>query len=450
MGDGSGRLRAAIVGAGVAGVFAAHFLRARLGLQVEPAVLEQAHRVGGRVEAVDVAGVQLEAGAAALHSTNRYLVEAMASLGFADTGSASRPVGPRRNLAVWNGQSFDCVVPHGDGGAAFLFDRYGPSLVKVQALLQDLLARLLPVYELQDAGEAFATPRELWQRLGLYPLSQVDTYTFLRQQGVGENFVLELADGLHRANYGQSGSLNALAGSVSLIGGGLDGGRVFGVVEGTGRLLERLLAGTGARVHLETGVAAVTAAPAGRYGTGFRITTRGGQAFTVDAVIIAAPLELAQLELGAELLQVPLPRDRPFQTTHVTFVAGRLRPAYFGLESDESLPGVILTREREDIPFSSLSVQAGPVAGDDYVYKIFSRRAPDEALLDAIFARRREVRRRVWHAYPVLPPTADWPPFRLAPGLYYVNAMESAVSTMETEAIAARNVVNLLVQDLGL
>src|SRR5690606_8880816 len=117
---------------------------------------------------------------------------------------------------------------------------------------------------LQDAGEAFATPRELWQRLGLYPLSQVDTYTFLRQQGVGENFVLELADGLHRANYGQSGSLNALAGSVSLIGGALDGGRVFGVVEGTGRLLERLLAGTGARVHLETGVAAVTAAPAGR------------------------------------------------------------------------------------------------------------------------------------------------------------------------------------------
>jgi prenylcysteine oxidase/farnesylcysteine lyase len=42
-----------------------------------------------------------------------------------------------------------------------------------------------------------------------------------------------------------------------------------------------------------------------------------------------------------------------------------------------------------------------------------------------------------------------WPYFRLAPGLYYVNAIESVVSTMETEAIAARNVVNLLMRDIS-
>ncbi|HEX6988522.1 MAG TPA: hypothetical protein VF282_03580, partial [Bacillota bacterium] len=46
-------------------------------------------------------------------------------------------------------------------------------------------------------------------------------------------------------------------------------------------------------------------------------------------------------------------------------------------------------------------------------------------------------------------PVSGWPPFRLGPGLYYVNAMESAVSTMETEAIAARNVANLLARDLA-
>jgi flavin-dependent dehydrogenase len=35
----------------------------------------------------------------------------------------------------------------------------------------------------------------------------------------------------------------------------------------------------------------------------------------------------------------------------------------------------------------------------------------------------------------------QWPPFRLGRRIYYANAMESAVSTMETEAVAGRNVV---------
>lgn len=48
----------------------------------------------------------------------------------------------------------------------------------------------------------------------------------------------------------------------------------------------------------------------------------------------------------------------------------------------------------------------------------------------------------------MLKPANEWPTFRLAPGLYYVNAMESINSTLETEAVAARNVVNLLITDV--
>ncbi len=56
---------------------------------------------------------------------------------------------------------------------------------------------------------------------------------------------------------------------------------------------------------------------------------------------------------------------------------------------------------------------------------------------------------RVLRAYPVLRPDRDLPPFRLAAGLYWVNAMEFAASTMETETIAARNVANLVEADLS-
>jgi hypothetical protein len=62
-----------------------------------------------------------------------------------------------------------------------------------------------------------------------------------------------------------------------------------------------------------------------------------------------------------------------------------------------------------------------------------------------------------WHAYPILIPSgADHffilhepsmlsSPSLLLPGLYYVNAMESVVSTMETQMIAAENVVQLMI-----
>jgi len=38
-----------------------------------------------------------------------------------------------------------------------------------------------------------------------------------------------------------------------------------------------------------------------------------------------------------------------------------------------------------------------------------------------------------------------WPPFKIDEGLFYINAMESAVSAMETEAVAARNIANLAI-----
>jgi prenylcysteine oxidase/farnesylcysteine lyase len=82
------------------------------------------------------------------------------------------------------------------------------------------------------------------------------------------------------------------------------------------------------------------------------------------------------------------------------------------------------------------------------IYKLFSREPVTDGLLSALFAERKQVERWQWQAYPILIPMSRWPPFQLSRGLYYVNAMESAVSTMETEVIASRNVVNLLKRDL--
>jgi prenylcysteine oxidase/farnesylcysteine lyase len=54
-----------------------------------------------------------------------------------------------------------------------------------------------------------------------------------------------------------------------------------------------------------------------------------------------------------------------------------------------------------------------------------------------------------WDAFPRLDPRVEFRPFKFADGLYYVNAMESIVSTMETEVIGSGNVANLVWSDLS-
>lgn len=80
------------------------------------------------------------------------------------------------------------------------------------------------------------------------------------------------------------------------------------------------------------------------------------------------------------------------------------------------------------------------------IYKVFSRAPLDDSFFDQTFKNRKGRVHQEWKAYTVLSPMADWPPFKIDEGLYYINAMESAVSAMETEAVAARNIANLTME----
>ncbi len=55
-----------------------------------------------------------------------------------------------------------------------------------------------------------------------------------------------------------------------------------------------------------------------------------------------------------------------------------------------------------------------------------------------------------WDSYPKLPPTTTFPPVKADDGLWYVNSMEPWISTMETETLSSRNLVdNLLRETFG-
>lgn len=268
------------------------------------------------------------------------------------------------------------------------------------------------------------------------------------QHSVAPRFVHEFVDGVSRVNYGQDGSIHAFVNLISLTGAGVAGGSLFSVGGGNGQVCEGLLAQTGSDVRTNTRVVAIAAAPETQPRLRYRITTDQGADEGFDAVILATPLERTSIQFSGVTGWSPTPVERQYQVTHATCVAGKLNPTYFSLPQTARLPQTILTSEDPRVPFSSIGAIGYSPTWSVPIHKVFSRTPLDDTLIERLFTQPKDVMRIVWHAYPVLKPSPHWEPFRLQNGLYYVNAMESAVSTMETEAVASRNVVQLLVNDV--
>jgi len=177
---------------------------------------------------------------------------------------------------------------------------------------------------------------------------------------------------------------------------------------------------------------------------------------TIDykAVILAAPFHSTGITFPLSVSdQVP---EVPYVHLHVTLLATTSpspNPAYFGLPASSSVPRMLLTtdqgtREGRTKPeFNSLSYH-GLIKDKEWAVKIFSDHEISDEWLDTVFnGQVGWVLRKEWDSYPKLPPTSKFPPVKLDHGLYYVNSFEPFISTMETETVSSRNVVDLMLND---
>jgi prenylcysteine oxidase/farnesylcysteine lyase len=434
----------AIVGGGIAGCSATWFLRQALGESATLTLYERDVLLGGRLATLDVGGTPVEAGGTIIHETNRYMA------GFVDRLSLERAVPHQRaeggpeSVGVWDGQRL-VFRTHDSALVTRLaaVRRYGVvAPLRLQRAVARSVAQWNQVYEHLECGVAFESPLDLCTKLGLADLLQMDGRQWLAESGVRGRFVDQYATPVGRIMYGQDVSMHALATSIALAGAGL-AGTLFSVDGGNRRVCEGLVDEAGATLHTGTSVTGVS-----RVDAAFELHLSGGRTSSHDVVVLATPAGPSAIELsGLEPPESAL-RSRPFQTTWATFIKGTPRASYFGLDRVDELPDTVLTVEDDAIPFSSLGLVASAPDGA-LVYKLFSREPIAESLLDEAFSSRDAVEQVRWDAYPVLRPDGDLPPFRLADGLYWVNAMEFAISTMETEAVAARNVANLVAAQLA-
>jgi len=381
-----------------------------------------------------------------------------------------------------------------------------------------------------------------------------------RHEPGAEQILDELAVAATRVNYNQDLDINALAGAVGLI--PLTDSRLWAVEDGNARIIEGLFARAGADVRTghsvrlvervdmqgdnpESGhlrvhgrrqtrkgaaeAASVTKGTAEAEEAGADVPqSSASDAFTedCDVVIVATALELA-LELQFRIPKrggnpasngdssaestnddssayFPQPLSvteypRSFQTTHATFLAGRLRGAAFGLPLGEQPPATILTTESDELTFTSIAAYAtfeeqkqdGKAGGEEadstgqesnengeqqqeqtqsegspvqleaatpapaspparHVYKVFSRlpltRSRVESLFEDVVPS--ATVRTAWRAYPRSSvPEEFLPRFALYPQVLYPSALEPAASCMEMQAVAAHNVAAMIARD---
>ncbi|KAK2461697.1 hypothetical protein APHAL10511_006160 [Amanita phalloides] len=442
--------RIAIIGAGAGGSSAAFWLskaKQRSGLDIEVDIYEQSSYVGGRSTIVypyaNTSLSPLELGASIFVKANKNLWRATEEFNLTRRNFEGQ--GKDYEIGVWDGENI--VVSFGNSwlDTIKLFWRYGFSPRRTQQAVDDLIKTISRLYD-QDPPR-WDNITALSDSLGWTNLIQSTAAKFLADRGVSDAFAREIVEGSTRVNYAQNiDQLHALEGCVAMATGG-----ATSVQGGNYKIFENFVNKSRAKLFLNTTVTNIKPkSDSPRLWTVY--SSRGS--IDYQAVVLAAPFHSCGITLPKSLSsQIP---EQPYVRLHVTLLTTTSptpNPAYFSLSPTSKMPRMILTtydavrKGGKEPEFFSLSYH-GLVREDEWAVKIFSKQPISDNWLEKVFHEKVGwVHRKEWESYPVLPPTSTFPPIRLDRGLFYINAFEPFISAMETETIASRNVIDLLLNE---
>ncbi|KAF9936969.1 hypothetical protein BGZ67_001836 [Mortierella alpina] len=468
----------AIIGAGAGGASTAYYLNSFLeqppstrSVDHSITIFEQSDKIGGRCAVFKVRdpGQQkdnfVEMGASIFVKVNHHLVDAAKEFGL-KTKSLDNEL-----VAIWDGKQFVFEESQWKFWSILKgLRRWTISPIKLQRLLKKTVRDLLECYK---SPEAFDSIADFARRFNLQKTAAVRSSDFLRDAGIGDLYSHEVVEVATRVNYGSNlDEIHALGALVTMA-----ADDALQIHDGNFQIFEGMVAKSKANVRLDTKIARVRRLRS-EYEGGeprFEVTTTSGQREIFDAIVIAAPIHSSSIDFDLDL--PPLPKVS-YRTIHATFVRGHVNPAYFNAVSAEKFPSHILTTNAVEAEFTSLSIQL-KLSNGETVTKIFSPEPLKLELLDRIYSNRTWVKHKEWKAYPRLKPIdtlaqpsnkdssagqkqqhvlgtsrqkkegsvlaeAAWGKVEVVPGVYYVNAFEPLISTMETETIAGKNVARLV------
>lgn len=294
---------------------------------------------------------------------------------------------------------------------------------------------------------------------GIDSLTETDFDSYFTKLGYNRNYLVEINGGEIRWNYNQEiDSIHALGGAIGCAAGS---SKIWKIQGGAKQLCENMVKSAQANVRLNSkvteinlkhalyedkGLDEVDAEPV-LISSKYEVKSNDESA-TYDVVVLAAPIALSNIQTN-----IPLPEDNVrYKEVHITIIKGSLRKDYFKVSNDEDIPQYIITSSNSPTPFYNIGILTQNITiqnGKQYrLVKMFSQqRLGDDELAkiyeDIAFIRREEV-----FAYPYLVPTSNFTPIVLGPSFYYTNAIEAAVSVMETAIMAGRNIAYMVAEKI--
>lgn len=431
-----------IIGGGIAGASTSHFLTETKEQHIRVTIFERTNRLGGRISTVPLDlsnGSSIEAGASIIAARNRLMTHFTQLLKL----KRQQPDSDEK-LALWDGESYRMrLSSYASITVIRMLFRYGLSIFRMRTLVNELLSQFDKLYpttwHISALRAASDVERFFVPTASLFDLTQ-KPFGEMARKYLSDRFIDEMAGAISRCNYNQDPyGMNALAGAVSLAG---SGGNLWRVHGGNVRVVEGLIARSGAKVELKATISRISRAKNGGY-----VVSGAKQDWNCNAVVIAAPLELASMSLPDDITALTKV-GRTFRRTVATFVTGMLNNGTFG----EDTPNAVLTTVGTERMFSSVS-RVYKFANGSEIYKVFSSEELGEKELARIFKTGSKVLASYpWYAYPKFSAPETFAPFDIDKegALCYTSPIESAGSAMEMSALSGANCAAIIWKRLQL
>jgi prenylcysteine oxidase/farnesylcysteine lyase len=422
--------RVAIIGSGIGGSSAAHYLLKNENIKVD--LYEKNDRVGGRVFSKEINGKIIDLGASFIIQANKLIMSLINELKV-DIYQRDKSI---QNISIISGHeilmnmsSYDLI-----NVVKFLW-RYGLSPYWVSNLVKSRLLDFQTIYDILDNKITFKSLSEMLAMIKQSDLPSQTIEEFLLANGISQQYIDEIVSALIAGIYNQHNEINAFAGFITLAGAGNE---TYGISKGNDHLVKTIVLkledNANFKLYLNKGISKIIKRENLYYVDGVEY----------DKVIIACPLEKTGITFEGVTVNNTLPHY--FQENFQTVMLGEINGEYFNLKDGDYVPNTIISNDKR----KSESISDAVYEGDGLMSIQSDAELPDKGLT-IIKEGYKVVNRHKWDfAYPkfVTNKLEELPSFVLDDGLYYINAIETAGSCMELSIISAKNIVNIIEREI--
>ncbi|CAJ0766250.1 9649_t:CDS:2, partial [Entrophospora sp. SA101] len=433
----------AIIGAG--GSSASYWLKETFNnsnsssLKFNTTIYEKSSIIGGRAKVVEFESVNgekfnIELGGSLFIDRNYHIINASKQFGLELIYYGEET--PNARNGMWNGEKFVF-----EQSTSYYWDvmimtwKYGLAPIKVNNLIQATVNKFLNIYYLVNPFTSIDSAIETLDLSDLVKFT--GEYYFSEIQKINQNYLYDIVEPVVRVNYAQN--LNEIHAMGVYIGSASIGAKK--IKGGNYQLFEKFAEYSEANIKLNSKVIKITKRLSDT-SLRYLVQTEDGNVDEYDGIILATPIEVSGI-IFENISKMQEIKEIPYVTLHVTLVAGNLNPNYFGKTSFDDLPLQIVTTNSPKVEFLSLTTER-ILSNGETVNKIFTLDYLSDEILSRIYLNTSWNYRKIWKSYPKLLPNQTFPPLEIDDNFFYINSFEPFISTMETETVSSKNIVNII------